>query len=291
MCRVFTLVVLLSASSPVFAQVWVAPGGGFVVQGRHWTLSAYHSPAFYGWAPNWGYAQQTIIITQPSIVVRQPRLPQLPEPEPVRPVAVQDHRKLDAAVQRGELLVIQPKKLDIAPGLEVAAPIRIPKVILEDEQPPKEAKELPQFETKRARIAFQLEQYGLATERLEAAITANPKEALPWFLLAQVQTARGMYREAVRSIQSGMKLAPDWPATPFKLGELYGGDAKLFDEHFQKLIQAQQAAKDDPLLAFLRGYHEWFLGNRAQAIPLFRQASAVVQDNAVIERFLQETES
>jgi tetratricopeptide (TPR) repeat protein len=288
MMRIVLILAGLLLSTPLL------PAQVFTMHGRNWAFSAYHSPGFYGW-PTGYYYQQTIIVTSPRVIMQPPRVMLPPEAprdrESIKPIEAFDRGKLDAAVNRGDLLVIQPNKLDLAPGLEIAPPVRVPMVVLDDEVLPKEPKELAIFEVKRGRAAFLFEQYGLACERFSASIEANPNDPLPWFLLAQVQTARGQYREAVQSIQKGMKLAPDWPKAPFKLGELYAGNAKLFDEHLQKLRVAQKASKDDPLLDFLLGYHYWFLGDKSAAVKFLKAASAAVQDNAMIERFLEESES
>ena len=43
-------------------------------------------------------------------------------------------------------------------------------------------------------------------------------------------------------------------------------------------------------LGFLLGYHLWFLGEKAEAVKLFKRASRQVKDRTLIERFLAEAE-
>jgi predicted Zn-dependent protease len=151
---------------------------------------------------------------------------------------------------------------------------------------PADPKARAAFEVARARAAFAEGQYGRAAERLADAIAADPAAALPYFLLAQARTARGEYAEAVAAIRDGMKHAPDWPTFGFNLKELYGAAAVKFDAHLGDLRAAAAADPDDPAVGFLLGYHLWFLGEKAEAVKMFRKVSRQVLGNEVIERFL-----
>ena len=155
---------------------------------------------------------------------------------------------------------------------------------------PKDPKQAAVFHVTTARTAFAAEEYGRATERLADAIAADPADPLAYFLLAQVRTARGEYAEAVTAIRDGMKRAPDWPATGFRIRELYGKNPRRFDEHLVELRRASDARPDDATLAFLMGYHLWFLGERGDAAKLFRKAVGKVKDGGVIDRFLAEAD-
>jgi predicted Zn-dependent protease len=59
----------------------------------------------------------------------------------------------------------------------------------------------------------------------------------------------------------------------------------------QRLKKAHEAQPDDPALLFLYGYQLFFLGDRKEAAKLFKRASVRTKENAIIERFLVETQS
>jgi len=195
--------------------------------------------------------------------------------------------RVDAAVVRGALIPIRPGKeppaREVGPTPGVIPGGKPPIVAL-----PKDPKDLALVRVVAARTAFSEEQYGRAADHLLAAAKLSPVDPLPHFLLAQVQTARGEYAEAVAAIRDGMKKAPDWPASRFRLKELYEKNDARFETHLADLRAAANKNPDDPALAFLLGYHLWFLGEREAAIKLFRHASPRVKDNSPIERFLRE---
>jgi hypothetical protein len=91
----------------------------------------------------------------------------------------------------------------------------------------------------------------------------------------------------VASIRDGMKLAPDWPTTAFRLKELYGDATARFDRQLADLWVAAEANLNEPGLAFLLGYQLWFTGDRRAATTLFRATAPRVKDPALIERFLR----
>ena len=115
---------------------------------------------------------------------------------------------------------------------------------------------------------------------------ADPASPRLHFLLAQARTARGDYAGAVAAIRDGMRRAPDWPAQKFDPRALYGPDAARFDAHLAELQRACALDPADPTVGFLLGYHLWFLGEKAEAVKLFRRAAKQVKDGVVIERFL-----
>jgi predicted Zn-dependent protease len=195
------------------------------------------------------------------------------------------------AVRRGELLVVRPNGGGIANKLPEPEPGFARRGFApEPAELPKDPKQRAAFEVTQAKAAFASGEYGRAAERLVDAIAASPEESLAYFLLAQARVARGEYAEAVAAIRDGMRRAPDWPATKFNLKELYGPNAAAFDEHLGELKKAAAADPTDPTLGFLLGYHLWFLGEKAEAVKLFRRAARQVKDRGLIERFLAEAE-
>jgi hypothetical protein len=256
---------------------WVPP----VVIGPSVVVVGYTAPApsggFYG-----GFGSAGLY--------REPEPP--PGPDPLA------RAKVDAAVQRGDLLMVRPNGGGVraagAPAPRPAEPpagfARQPGFAPEPAEVPADPKKRAAFEITRAREAFAAGQYGRAAERLADAAAAAPDEPLAYFLLAQARTARGEYAEAVAAIRDGMRRAPDWPAAAFDPKEFYGPNAAAFDEHLAELKKAAAADPADPTLGFLLGYHLWFLGEKAEAVKLFKRAAKQVKDAGIIERFLREAE-
>lgn len=277
---------------PVYGPVAVGPWGTFG--------GVYFNPY-----PTWGgptVVQQPIVIVQAGAGrgggpgfgggfnrFRNDNQPDLPEDLPDIP-----------ARPRGDFLVIKPQ----VEGLRrpPAEPERRPEPGRVFPRPagggfgrefaniPQDPKALALFHVRLAREAFAIEQYGRAAERLQDAITATPADPVPYFLLAQARTATGDYSGAVAAIRDGLRRDPDWPTTTFRLHEIYGLFPGRFDAHLDELKRALASHPDDPTLAFLLGYHLWFLGEKPEAAKLFRRAVDRVKDPAIIERFLLEFE-
>lgn len=284
------------------AQFGYHPGVAFSVGGKHFRVtgvvggwSGVVAPGYYSWGtpywyagPGWWQAPvvvfppPTVVVLQQPVVVRQPVVVPLEAFDPARsdPAAA---ARVDAKVKAGELLAIHPQAKPAEPAKPAA--VRPPEPVV-----PNEPKARVAFEVGRAREAFAAGQYGRAAERLADAIVADPAAPLPYFLLAQARTARGEYAEAVAAIRDGMRRAPDWPASGFNPKEFYGPAAAQFDRHLADLREATYAAPDDPAVGFLLGYHLWFLGEKGEAVKLFRRASRQARDNGIIERFLIEAD-
>ena len=193
--------------------------------------------------------------------------------------------KTEAAAERGEFVVIRPRKPGEAPP---PAPPPPPKrIVRPPEGPPADPKLRAAYEITQAKEAFVAGQYGRALERLADAVMAEPTNPRPHFLIAQCRVARSEYAEAVAAIRDGMTLAPDWPTKAFELREFYGLAAPAFDEHLTELKAAAKADPGDATLAFLVGYHLWFLGDKPEAEKLFRDAVKQVRDTMVIDAFLK----
>jgi len=301
-------------SYPNFAPIAVGPWGAFGGIGVvPWGYSPWgHSP--WGYSP-WGYspwaqpfyvAPQVFVVQPPVVVVgaNDPWAPRAVAARPPEPLAFAAAAppKVDAAVRRGDLLVVRPNGEGLKP-LAGFAPVKPPEPLPEKPPagfarevppvpavPPADPKARSAFEVGRAKEAFAAGAYGRAAERLADAIKAAPNEAVPYFLLAQAYVARGEYAAAVATIKDGFRRDPDWPAAAFQLNAIYGPNAAALDEHLKDLSRAAAADGDDPTLGFLLGYHEWFRGRTAEAVRLFKKATKLVKDNGVIERFLLEAE-
>lgn len=138
--------------------------------------------------------------------------------------------------------------------------------------------------------AFGVEKYGQAVEHLDRAIKARPDDAVSHFIKGQAQLAAGQYAEATWSVRDGLKLAPDWPASDFKLKDLYAGKPDRFDADLAALRKAVADNPDEPALRFLLAYELWFGGDRAEARKLFQAVATQVKDATLVERFLKEPE-
>lgn len=135
--------------------------------------------------------------------------------------------------------------------------------------------------------SFREQEYGLAALRFRQAASVEPVRSRAFFLLAQAQFAVGKYKEAVQSIETGMRGQPDWPKAAFRPRmELYKGDEAQFDEHLQRLKQVLDRDGDNPAYLFLYAYELWFDGRRAEAVPFFQKARKKAADPAAIDAFL-----
>lgn len=277
---------LMAATTPVFAQGF-CPHFGFV-----------HAMPFgvpvapWGWGPVW--APPVIVVAPPPVVTFAPprweldladfRAPEDPKLATVR---------VDAAVKRGDLLVVDPKGngIKLAGGVRPAQPNDVP--VLPRPKlpplPPNDPTERSMYFVNRAKEAFAAGELGLATERLTAAIAAQPKAALPHFLLVQVNASRGRYADAIASLRDGLRLDTNWPTRPFKIADFYGVNADRLRADLAELELAWVANPNDPGLQFLSGYFQWFNGERAEATKRFTKAAAMVKDAEVIELFIRVT--
>ena len=294
------------SSYPVYGPVAVGPWGGFGgvgVVGPNY----YYGPGYFGYN-NW-YGPPVIVQPPPVVIVqaantanngyaprtalaggftRHPDADFQPEPRVEEPVKRADFVVVRPQGERPVPIAAGAKKPlerdnQFVPNLEGAFAV-------DRRMIPADPKRRVVFEVQLARQAFAMGEYGRAGERLAAATQADPTDPIPYFLLAQVRTARGEYAEAVAAIRDGMKHAPDWPAEAFRLREIYGPAANRFDEHLTDLRTALRDHPDNPTLLFLLGYQLWFLGEKAEAGKLFKRAAERVRDGGVIERFVLETD-
>jgi hypothetical protein len=306
-------VAVLAAAGPAAAQGFCHPFGGgygFGVGGPKFGLSVWGGfapppPPVFGFGfgpvfPVWDvWGPPVIVVPQPVIVappvfgfadagfgggvdLAELREAARPRDDPARAARVDD------AVRRGDLLVVDPKGdgVRLANAVRPAAkpgPKPEPKpVVMVNPDPPPDP-------LRRAQAAFEAGELGRAAERLHAVSAADPTAARPHFLLAQVRTAAGQYVEAVAAIRDGMTLDPDWPAAKFAPGDFYGAKAGRLAADVAELEKALDAHPDDPSLLFLVGYHKWFAGQREAAKGVFRKAAARLpdgRDRGVIDRFL-----
>ena len=136
--------------------------------------------------------------------------------------------------------------------------------------------------------AFRNADYGLATLRFRQAVDADQPMPRALFLQAQAYIAVGKYRDAVETIQQGLKLDPNWPASGFRPKvELYEKRDDEWKEHRERLeqTQAKQPKNADNLL--LLGYLAWFDGQRGAAVDYFTQSRALAAEPRWADAFLK----
>jgi hypothetical protein len=199
-----------------------------------------------------------------------------------RPVSVTRPIGFDNRAQAMLPVPKQPPKAAEPRRLPEPKPPALPKAARPEDDPRDEAARLVRL----GKQAFAEQEYGRAGQRFRQAIELRPQDALPYFLLARAQLALGKYAEAVASIQTGMRLQPDWPTMEFPPADLYGARIGFFRNHILALQETLAKYPEDWVLLFLLGHEMWFDGRRDEALPLFRRAVATAPDRQAIERFL-----
>lgn len=117
------------------------------------------------------------------------------------------------------------------------------------------------------------EQYGRAAERFHQAVAVLPSDGMARFLLGQAYFALGKYAEATESLKKGLELQTSWPEEDFHVRSLYPDPATDFINQLRELDDVRIRHPNDPVLLFLKAYLLWFDGRRAEALPLFAQAT------------------
>jgi hypothetical protein len=135
--------------------------------------------------------------------------------------------------------------------------------------------------------AFNLQLYGIAAQRFHQAIALKPGGAKAHFLLSQAQFALGKYRDAVASIQRGMKLDADWPKDKFQPRRDLYKNHQDFADHLNRLEDIVAMQPGNGGFLFLLAHQMWFDGQRNRAVALFRQARALTPDPTFIDMFLR----
>ena len=95
------------------------------------------------------------------------------------------------------------------------------------------------------------------------------------FLLAEALFTLGKYREAVASIEEGMRLRPDWPGERFNLRQPYGDENPDYADHLERLEETLQRHPDDFFLLFLRAVHPHDRAEMTTVFVSFRDVTQV----------------
>jgi hypothetical protein len=185
----------------------------------------------------------------------------------------------------------EPKPI---PKEEVIPPPKPPKVEPKPppEPPPPVVEPADPLERliKQGKEAFAAQEYGSAALRFRQAIATEPKQALPYFFLAQAQFALGKYPEAVAAIRDGMRRQPNWPESSFHpRKDLYAGNELDFLAYLKRLRKVREENPDNPTFLFLLAYQLWFDHQEIEARPIFVQARPLTPeaDRTFIDQFLK----
>lgn len=244
-----------------------------------------------GWGPGFGgFVPAAVAVPVPvpiPVVVGNVPDPNL-EPAPVLP---RNNGLFPQGVRPEDFLVIAPRRAavpevprvaDVRPPVIMFDPFKMPVRVEEPEADPKrESARL----MKLGRASFAAGDFGRAAEYFERAATADPGEALPYFLQAQAHFASGQYADAAARIRNGLARDPTWPGATFSPVELYGGRPELFTKH---LADLKKALTDNPrqvALEFVLGYQLWFSGEKVEADRLFRAAETRLPNPGPIALF------
>jgi hypothetical protein len=303
--------------------VVVAPAPGVAVSYVRVKKSSAISFSLYrggygGYGPVYGPFAPTrvtqVIVEQPIVVlpdpglhplagVLSPRLRTLPpdeEPPPMQPIPPpMDELPPLAGRDAGVFKPLDPDNRDRArrPVPPPIPPQENPKPPMPPVRPPDRPVRPPAPDldprqdlarrTDLGKEAFERGEYGRAAERFRQAADLAPNNAEPLLLLAQAHIALGNYRRAFDTIQTGLRLDPDWPKQPFKPIDLYGDNVADYAEHTQAIDDLLTAMPNDPVMLFLAGYQLWFDGRRDEAKLLLQRAAPSLPDPTLVDQFLQ----
>ena len=265
---------------PVFVAP-VAPFGPFGPVG--FAPVGFGAPYFGGWGPGFGgygpFGPPVVAVPVPVPIVVGGN-----PPEPI--VNVPPPPNVPALFPRGDFLVIAPQRNGIPepiplplppppPRVGMFDPVAMPVLVeVADPDPKKEALRL----LKLGRAAFAAGDFGRAAEHFERASTADPADAVAYFLHGQAKFATGQFAEAAARIRDGLARDPKWPLAAFDPIALYGDQPERFVLHLIALKKAAAANPNQVTLEFLLGYQLWYTGDKAEANRLFRAAEARLPD-------------
>jgi Tfp pilus assembly protein PilF len=120
---------------------------------------------------------------------------------------------------------------------------------------------------------FAKQKYNSALERYREAATTAPDLADCYFRECFALVASGQYESAMRSLERGLRIRPNWPDANFELATVYGPDSKLAQaSHRESLASAieQNPQSSDQLV--LMGLLLYCGGARDRAQLFFARA-------------------
>jgi Tetratricopeptide repeat len=126
--------------------------------------------------------------------------------------------------------------------------------------------------------------YNSALERYREAATAAPDLADSYFREAFALAASSQYESAMRALERGLRMRPNWPDSNFDLSKLYGAEGHLAQgSHREALAAAIEANTHSPDLLVLMGVLLYSDGQRGRSQLFFTRA---IELGANAERLL-----
>ncbi len=284
-----------------YAPVLVPSGIGFHYHGRRLSVSGYFNTGYsVGIAPGFGYYPVPLsgyVTTQVGVTVIQPTIVLPPRTLGFYPDEV-DLSGVDLDREPPPLPPGEPRpapRHKIEPPAETkqeARPKEVPppqvKPSVKEEPEPRNAFERSQRLLDQGLKAFTAGEYGLAAVRFRQATGEEPTAGRAYFLLAQTHVAQSKFRDAVLTIEEGLRHQPTWPMSPFQpRADLYAAMEAEYDRQLKLLDDLVTRHPADGGYAFLQGYLAWFDGRRDAARKILAAARPLVADPTAIDRFLK----
>jgi tetratricopeptide (TPR) repeat protein len=126
-----------------------------------------------------------------------------------------------------------------------------------------------------------------AYDRYKKASDAAPDLAEPYFRLGHTLAAMGRYEQSADAFGRGLNLRPDWPASGFKLVEIYRDKDAARLATLDMLKRAAAARPDDQHVQFVAGVQFFFDGQPEAANDYFERARLLGMPAAYVEPFLK----
>jgi tetratricopeptide (TPR) repeat protein len=126
-----------------------------------------------------------------------------------------------------------------------------------------------------------------AYDRYKKASEAAPDMAEPFFRMGHALADLGRYDQAVVAFRRGLSLRSDWPASGFRLADLYGDNLAARAAMFEALKHALEARPDDASAHYVAAVQLFFDDRQEQAHASFERARKLGEAAAYVEPYLQ----
>ena len=120
---------------------------------------------------------------------------------------------------------------------------------------------------------------GRRVNRVKVRIGVRHGVAEPALKQGFALVALGKYHQASKVLKQGLKIAPEWPRSGFRVEALYGNNRAAKTAHLGTLSQAVAAKPSDADLPFVLGVFVHFGGEADRAAFLFERAARVSAGN------------
>ena len=128
-----------------------------------------------------------------------------------------------------------------------------------------------------------------AYDRYKKAGEAAPDLAEAWFRQGHALADLGRYDQAAAAFRRGLGLRPDWPASGFKLADLYGDNRAARAAMFEAVERAIAARPADVNAQYVAAVQLFFDGRLELARTALERASKLGEAASNIEPFLKPT--